>query len=394
MPKGLLFGAAVVLAGGIGLGVWLKQASVTPEPSLNQTNQHAAITATQTTQTNAAVTNTDPVTNNTSETNNAALTNNVGATAATAAAQTNDAAPDAPVEVPESGVFVLTASQIQEASTELVRTTPTLRFQLGGAKAVFLADNGEPHRGDRATLATQTFCENARCGLAFPRTQQAFLPAAVVDELKLDLKGARRTERDGVSGYQGVVRWVVDDIAQLPLNDLTPVWRRWMRASDEDLDKAVSEYEQEIATAIGAERAAAIVAQTNGTQLRNLVRQISNVLVLDYLTNNFERFDSATDRNAWNLGIKQGKVYSLDDTGAFQPRASTRIKGRFSWAERFDKDVFDSAQNIDRQLLETKMFPDASAAERVTLRVFWKQYDAYMDRIKKETTRPNANVFF
>ena len=124
------------------------------------------------------------------------------------------------------------------------------------------------------------------------------------------------------------------------------------------------------------------------------MRQISNVLVLDYLTNNFERFDSATDRNAWNLGIKDGKVYSLDDTDAFQARASTRIKGRFSWAERFDQAFFDAAQNVDREALQLKMFPDATAAERVTLRVFWRQYDAYLERIRKETTRANGNVFF
>lgn len=305
--------------------------------------------------------------------------------------QTNQAVAEG---LPSIGLRMLTDDDLEGAEARIVGKTPVIRLTLDGAPTTFLADNGAPQRAYRSTHAVYEFCQAVRCGIAFPITQEAFVPLGALKAAGIDLQGAHLSEHDGTQGVFGVLKRDVDSVAQLPLAELTPVWRRWMRASDEDLDKAVPEFKAELEKALGKERSDAIIAQTAGTQLRDFVRQISNVLVLDYLTNNFERFDSNDDAATWNLGVKNGRIYSLDESAAFQPRASTRVKGRFMWTDRFDKALFESAQNVDRDDLTQRMYGDPTPAEKVSLRVFWNQYDNYIARVKKEAAKNAEDTFF
>jgi len=298
-----------------------------------------------------------------------------------------------PVEVVVDGVRRLKAPDLTEPTVGKDGKTPIVKFSLDGKPVTFIADTGESQRSFRSNLAVAALCRAAACGIDFAKTQEAFLPSDVLKALGLDLKAAE-TKVDDISGIQGVLRWDVQGAAQLPLAELTSVWRKWMGLNDQDLDKAVSESESDLVKAIGQERTTALLAQAGQIRVRDLVKQISNVLVLDYLTNNFERFESSQGPTTWNLAVKNGKVVSLDDGGAFQPRASTRIKGRFSWVERFDKTMFDSVAALNRETVEPTLLPDATAAERVALRVFWKQQQAYVDHVKKETLRRPDALFF
>lgn len=298
-----------------------------------------------------------------------------------------------PVEVVADGVRRLSASEINGPTLSKEGKTPVIKFSLDGKPVTFIADTGESQRSYRSNLAVAALCRAAACGIDFAKTQEAFVASADLKSLGLELNGAV-TKVDEVDGIQGALRWDVQGAAQLPLADLTSVWRKWMGLNDEDLDKAVSESESDLVKAIGQERTTALLAQAGQIRVRDLVKQISNVLVLDYLTNNFERFESGQGPTTWNLAVKNGKVVSLDDGGAFQSRASTRIKGRFSWVEKFDKTMFESLAQLDREAIEPTLLPDATAAERVALRVFWKQQQAYVDHVKKETLRRPDALFF
>ncbi len=296
-----------------------------------------------------------------------------------------------PVEV--NSVRKLTAPELINATLAKENKTPVLKFSLNGAPVTFIADTGESQRSFRSNEAVAVLCRAAKCGIDFAKIQDAFLSSDELKALGIELTGAL-SKLDDVSGIRGILRWDVQGAAQLPLAELTSVWRKWMGLSDQDLDKAVSESEKDITKAIGEERTRALLAQAGQIRVRDLVRQISNVLVLDYLTNNFERFESGQGQETWNLAVKNGRVVSLDEGGAFQPRASTRIKGRFSWVEKFDKDVFESFSQLKRDELDSKIFDDSTAAERVALRVFWKQQQAYVDRVQKETLRRPDALFF
>jgi hypothetical protein len=297
------------------------------------------------------------------------------------------------VEVAMDGVRRLSAAEFTEPTLGKEGKTPIIKFSLNGLPMTFIADTGESQRSFRSNLAVAALCRAAACGIDFAKTQEAFLASDELKTLGFELNGAVTKVKD-IDGIKGVLRWDVQGAAQLPLAELTSVWRKWMGLNDQDLDKAVFESESDLVKAIGQERTTALLAQAGQLRVRDLVKQISNVLVLDYLTNNFERFESGQGPTTWNLAVKNGKVVSLDDGGAFQSRASTRIKGRFSWVEKFDKTMFDSLAQLNREAIEPTLIPEATAAERVALRVFWKQQQAYVDHVKKETLRRPDALFF
>lgn len=253
-----------------------------------------------------------------------------------------------------------------------------------GRTGTLYPDTNEPRRAYRAILAVHALCQATSCGIAFAPAQKTLVPRQMLADLP-NLAGS-------ADHVEAVVVWQVPGAAQLPLQPLTTLWRKWMSLPADQHMLPVAEFKDDLVKAIGNERAEALLAQAQNINVGQLIRQISNVLVLDFLTNNFDRFDAKVDH--WNLGLKDGVVYSLDESGAFQARASTRVKGRFGWTTRFDKTVFDGLRGLTADQLNDTLFPEPGRPEKIALKVFWKQHQAYVQRLEEAAQRDPKDGFF
>jgi hypothetical protein len=79
--------------------------------------------------------------------------------------------------------------------------------------------------------------------------------------------------------------------------------------------------------------------------------------------------------------LVDGRLVSVTNAAAFQPRESNRVRGRFGWTSRFSADFVDSVRRLERDKVDPVLFPDATRAERARLEVFWDQRDKFLTRV-------------
>ncbi|QDG49722.1 hypothetical protein FIV42_02890 [Persicimonas caeni] len=236
--------------------------------------------------------------------------------------------------------------------------------------------------GWRSSIASWRLCQIMACNFEVPHSQPARLDKASFDKLGIEGPASSRLSRlnwvteDGKQYVYGVLQAAVAEPARFPIED-TDVWRGWLlpgssAAMDAPATEAISGVENRFQ--------APLEAQLGDTPLAELAGDLSTVLVFDFLTNNWDRFRGNPDQWGTNLHLVDGSLVSKDNGTAFQPRASTRVKGRFRWTSRFSQDTITSLRLMDPKLVSDKLFPKASAAEKAKLEVFWSQRDEVLER--------------
>lgn len=112
-----------------------------------------------------------------------------------------------------------------------------------------------------------------------------------------------------------------------------------------------------------------------------VAREVSSLLLFDYLTNNWERFFTRAEDYGTNNPIVGNRIVSLHNGEAFQPRASRRVQGRFEWTSRFSKSTIGSLRSLERELVDQILFPQPNAAERARLEMMWSQRADLLRRV-------------
>jgi hypothetical protein len=115
--------------------------------------------------------------------------------------------------------------------------------------------------------------------------------------------------------------------------------------------------------------------------LREIARQLSRLLLTDYLLNNWGRFASQAPDFGSRNHIAEGRFVTVRTDTAFQLRNSTRVKGRFRWTSRFSRDAIDAIEMLKRGDLADHLFPETRAVERNKMEIFWNQRDRALQRV-------------
>lgn len=233
-------------------------------------------------------------------------------------------------------------------------------------------------------IAAYRLCLALDCEFGMPRA----LP------VRVDLQSlAVHAALDGddstfVAGEDGMVRGSLveasaTEYARFPI-ERTRTWRALLSGRS-SLDKRPvtqvlarwEEREEKLWPAIAEE-----AADMSGV---SLARQLSSMLVFDYMANNWNRFHWRDHGKA--MRIKDGKLWALGHAGAFKTRSSKRVSGRFGWTDRLDGTEIAAATSIDLDKLGSRIFVSGSqeSLDKIqTMKRQQKSLSKRVDRLEKK----------
>jgi hypothetical protein len=251
-----------------------------------------------------------------------------------------------------------------------------------GKTVVFrTARRGKP-RWWRNEIAAYRLCQLIVCQFEMPRTLAArvsrvALAKALVGKDKDAFWGVAWNYEPNANGdrdefVHGAQVEVVGDSARWPM-ELDMIWRRWLNP-----ESVVEIFDQKIDVTFPSKPATLpfvknLFRESKGKSTRVFGRQISSLVLFDFLTNNWARYESKAERYGENLRLDDGQLISLNHHRTFQPRASKRVRGRFSYVGKFSKRSISSLRLLDPDVVDQALFPSPTLSERARLKVFWKQ---------------------
>jgi len=228
----------------------------------------------------------------------------------------------------------------------------------------------------RDDIAAWRLCELIVCDFSIPETRPARIAKSEFESmLEADeaadepvLYGSLRNWRSDA------VRWPIEK---------TDVWRPWLSAST---DRSVLEapLDEQLAAFEKLEEGSVyekITAESEEMTTREIAGQLSDIIVFDFLTNNWDRFADSEEEYGSFTHFADGQFVTLRTTTVFQRRKSTRVKGRFRWISRYDPDTIAALRRLEPDRVNELLYPDAAPLDRNKLDVFWEQRSALFDRV-------------
>jgi hypothetical protein len=279
----------------------------------------------------------------------------------------------------------------------------SFRFTKGGESLyAFKPHQKEWEDGWRVEVASWRLCEMVVCHFEIPHNRPARISREDFEALYDRVSPKEHARQDDYrarfddliwkteAGPDGVEReylygtlkdWV-PDITNWPI-EYTSVWRDWLSVSSDmsSLQAPLEDALSDLQPYRDGKYYREILARRGDITTLEMARQLSSILVFDYLTNNWDRFSGNEEWYGVNNHFALGRFVSLDNGAAFQPRASTRVKGRFGWTTRFSRDTITSVRALSPELVDPILFPDPSPVEKVRLEVFWDQRKRLLERV-------------
>lgn len=240
----------------------------------------------------------------------------------------------------------------------------------------------------RASIAAWRLCEVMVCNFDLPRTRPARVDRATFQSLlgdedsDVDLSGLNWVRESGEEYLYGALVDTTEGAARFPVES-TSLWRSWLVAdSSADLDQLTAQALLPLKDS-RPELYEPLAAALGDTALGQTAAQLSTILLFDFLTNNWDRFRRDSEDWGAHLGLRDGRLISTVNVTTFQPRSSTRVKGRFGWTSRFSRDTVTSLRLLERETLGPLLFPKASGVEKAAINVFWEQHAQALGRIER-----------
>jgi hypothetical protein len=283
----------------------------------------------------------------------------------------------------------------------------TLVFESGGRRFAFKPAQPGFDDGWRNEIALFRLCEVIVCSFQVPETHHARLAKADFDGLLTAIGDAQKSgiakapwswrEVETVGVLEGSLQEIIEPAARWPIEDL-PLWREWLSVTSSPvmLEAPLASQIDRLRQRAGEDAAQAVLTAAGSPMTKALARQISDVLVVDFLTNNWERFQSRPDLHGTLTPLASGRIVSVHNSDAFQPRSSRRVQGRFEWTSRYSRTMVDAIRALEPDTLNDYLFPSATAVERVKLEVFWSQRNQVLKRVDALIERhgPDAVLYF
>ncbi len=268
-----------------------------------------------------------------------------------------------------------------------------------GGRSVYSFKPDQKDWGWRAEVATYLLCEVIACHFRIPRNRPARISRATFEALyQPDDEAGSGDYRDrfdrlqwtDVEGPNGETReylygtledWV-PSFVRWPI-EYTEVWEPWLDLDtgtdrlDQPLDEALKGFEDRGDRPFYEN----IFEQRGDTTTHSMARQLSSMLVVDFLVLNWDRFSDQF--YGANTQFVEGDFVSIDNGAAFPPRDFhlPEVQRHLARVERFSRSTIASIRALDPDVVNAILFPDPSARQQKRLEVFWRQRQRLLDRV-------------
>ncbi len=334
---------------------------------------------------------------------------------------------DARTELIDATVDIGFADEIQDLFVQTIQNDETLQDsiatigddekvdsirRLGGGRSIsfkmkrdgenvfaFKPAQAEWENRWRAEVAAWRLCEIAACEFRIPRSRTARVSKSDFDALYPMTEGKQTTyaERfvdlrwetvDGNEYLFGVLKDWVPHFTDYPI-EYTSVWEPWLNATAETnpLDTPFKDAIRGLYVYKDGEYYRKILREQGGASTRQVARQISNIMVFDFLTNNWDRFSTNEEYYGVNNQFADGHFVSIDNGACFHEKESARVDARFESVERASRRFIASLRLLDPEWLNPILYPNPTEIEQQRLEVFWNRRDQVLERFDELTRR-------
>ena len=249
----------------------------------------------------------------------------------------------------------------------------------------------------RSEIAAYRLCPLIRCGFDIPRNVPVYFDFKAFSGLYARLSSNPKEEfteiiptrlPDGSFRVDGTYKDWIPDFADFPI-EFTNIWKPWLNpgTSRDDLSTPVSDILPEITKRhkLGSKFTDKLAPHVQDTSKYQLARQISNLLVLDFLINNWDRFSGAPMLYGVNCQIAHGRFMSIDNGAGFPKTPSPKPDKHLHEISRFSRITYNAIKSLDsdKDKVNDYLFPNPSDMERERLETFWKQRQLYLDYVQQ-----------
>lgn len=253
--------------------------------------------------------------------------------------------------------------------------------------------------GWRSEVAAWRFCQIVVCEFLVPQSQTARISRKDFERLYpaqtdhqreyqarfVDLNWVEETGPNGPEEWlYGVLKVWVPTIVDFPV-EVPDLWQPWLSAEADPtrLHNTLAEEIAPIKHLRDGEVVRAILRQHNGAPVSSIARQLSNIFVFDYLTNNWDRWSEREEYFGVNNHFADGRMISLDNGAAFHTLSSSRVDQRFDPVQRFSRSMVFSVRRLDPSWADPILFEDIGleGTEEQRLKVFWARRTELLKRI-------------
>ena len=253
--------------------------------------------------------------------------------------------------------------------------------------------------GWRSEVAAWRFCQIVVCEFLVPQSQTARISRKDFERLYPAQTDHQREYQarfvdlnwvniDGPNGPEewlyGVLKVWVPTIVDFPV-EVPELWQPWLSAEADPtrLQNTLADEITPIKHLRDGEVARAILRQHNGAPVSSIARQLSNIFVFDFLTNNWDRWSEREEYFGVNNHFADGRMISLDNGAAFHTLSSSRVDQRFDSVERFSRSMVFSVRRLDPSWVDPILFEDIGleGTEEQRLKVFWTRKTELLKRI-------------
>ncbi|RDV39072.1 hypothetical protein DV096_00425 [Bradymonadaceae bacterium TMQ3] len=276
-------------------------------------------------------------------------------------------------------------------------------FKLPGSEdeVIFKPSRQGWEDGWQMEIASWRLCELIACNFEIIKTTPALLHEdaliAALDAASGDIDTAQAQQLRELASWQagegdGTSRVVRGSLERLPASsrapfpiEYRPLWIDWLTAtsSPAPLERPLSEELSSIASLADGKFQQPLVDAIGQQPTSEVARDVSSLLLFDYLTNNWERFSTRAETYGLNNPVIGNSIVSRHNGDAFQPRASRRVQGRFEWTTRFSRSTVATIRLLERDTLEAVLFPEAGPVDRARLNVLWSQREDLLERVEQ-----------
>ena len=129
---------------------------------------------------------------------------------------------------------------------------------------------------------------------------------------------------------------------------------------------------------------------------RDLLQQISDIILIDYLTNNWDRFAGDVNNYGANCHFQPGGIIAIDNGAAFPSWHAPRVVRRLNLVQMFSKNLVNNLRLLDEDELLKRLFPNPTNEEKKSYARFKeRRRDAlkYIDSLIQKKGVNNVLVF-
>lgn len=190
---------------------------------------------------------------------------------------------------------------------------------------------------------------------------------------------------DGTHRVEGTYKDWIPDYASFPI-EFSSIWKPWLNPGVDkaSLDAPFSDVLPEIVKKhkAGNKFASKLAPHVQNLTKYELARQISNLIVFDFLINNWDRFSGAPLLYGVNCQIAHGRFMSIDNGAGFPKTPNPKPEKHLREITRFSRLTYDAIAAFDKDNVLHFLFPNPSEFETEKFETFWKQRQKYLDYVK------------